>query len=178
MTPAQTAIATACNLKGESIYEIAPKLGCHPSTVYRNLNRPEIKAIIEREAAEIINRGLKPARRTLTRLAAIGNTKDADKDMLKLSLDASKHITSMAGLSGNAPGTIINALIQVHQAPEQTRELDGIAAFLSAHWQSNTIQDNRDTIQMTGIEASHTPIQDAEVIDIEAQDSKSDPVDN
>jgi hypothetical protein len=163
MTPEQIGIASRCKLNGESIEVIGPKLGVHPSTVYRNLERPEIKALIEREAAEIINRGLKPARRTITRLAAIGNTKSNDKDMLKLSLDASKHITNMAGLSGGAPGTIINALIQVNQAPEQAKELSGIAAFLSNQWQEKSIPIEMVEIKTTDVEAAHTSATDMSV---------------
>jgi hypothetical protein len=182
MTPAQTAIVTSRTIQGVPIRAIAQEIGTSHQTILRTQHKPEIKALIEREAAEIINRGLKPARRTLTRLAAIGNTKRADKDMLKLSLDASKHITSMAGLSGNAPGTIINALIQVNQAPEQSRELDGIQAFLSSHWQANQpIQSNDGETKRIGIATPHTPVCSPDVIDIDAQDVQPHahaPVDN
>ena len=111
MNPEQIATCTKLHLEGKSIYEIAPQVNRSPSAVAQTLRRPDIKAKIDREANEIINRGLKPARQTLCRLAAIGNTKQSDPAMLTLSLKASQHITNIAGLSGQAPSTIINALI-------------------------------------------------------------------
>jgi hypothetical protein len=132
--------------------------------------------LIEREAAEIINRGLKPARKTLTRLAAMGTTKTANKAHLKLALDASKHITSMAGLSGTTPSTIITALIQVNEAPQQHAELNTLIQFISQQASAmitnktdNTITDaNMDTIDVA---PEHTdtphPSNDGEIIDVD-----------
>lgn len=151
MNPEQIATCTKLHIEGKSIRDIAPVVDRSPSAVAQTLRKPEIRALIEREAQEIINRGLRPARRTLTRLAAIGN-KGTDKDMLKLSLDASKHITSMAGLSGTTPSTVINALIQVNEAPQVSREIEGLAQYLQSKW-------------VTGIEAPHTPVPDS-VIDL------------
>jgi DNA-binding Lrp family transcriptional regulator len=189
MTPEQTALVTAGHIKGIPQGQIAEQVGMARETVNRHLHRPEIKALIEREAAEIINRGLKPARRTLTRLAALGNNPTTDKDHLKLSLDAAKHITSMAGLSGGAPGTIINALIQVNQAPEQSKELSGIAAFLSNQWMTQPISTipidiistnpvemiHSETVEIEtgrpiGINPSHTAQPDGDVIEVEVQE--------
>lgn len=139
MDSKQIATATKLYIEGQTLREIAPQVGAHFTTVGNDLRRPEVKAKIERAANHIINRGLQPAVRTLCRLAAMGNVKEADKDSLKLSLDASKHITSMAGLSGGAPGVIINAMIQINQAPEQTQELAGLAAFMSSQWKQDAI---------------------------------------
>lgn len=134
MTPEKIAIASDCIIRGMSTAEIAPLLDVNQSTVCRTINQPDVRARIEREATEIINRGLKPARRTLTRLAAMGNSKDCDAVTAKLSLDAAKHITNIAGLSGNAPGTIINQLIQINADPEQTQELRDIKSYLQNQW--------------------------------------------
>jgi hypothetical protein len=99
------------------------------------------------------------------------NCKDADKDTLKLSLDASKHITSMAGLSGTTPSTIINALINVSAAPEQSQELINLQAFLTAKWQrqdaieAQIIESDNQNISNSDIQTidnttSHTPLAD------------------
>ncbi len=131
----QTAVVIQRTIQGLTTRDIGQEIGLSRTAVNNVQHRPEVKAKIERAANHIINRGLQPAVKTLCRLAAMGNVKDADKDSLKLSLDASKHITSMAGLSGTAPSTIINAMIQINQAPEQAQELSTIAAFLSSQWQ-------------------------------------------
>jgi hypothetical protein len=144
MNPEQTAVVVKKSILGIPGCTIAHELGVHPSTVTRTQQRPEIKAKIERAGEYIVNRGLQPAVKTICRLAAMGNQdrrdpetglKLFDKEVAKLSLDASKHITSMAGLSGTAPSTIINAMIQINQAPEQQQELNGLAAFLGSQWQ-------------------------------------------
>lgn len=164
-------------LQGQTINEIGPAIGVNPCTVWRNQHKPEIRSIIEREANKIINSGLKPARRTLTRLAAIGNTKCNDKDMLKLSLDASKHITAIAGLSGNGSNTIINQLIQINQAPEQSKELTALANFMSANWSQGAIDcktistnpvDNKSGHGTTSLASPHTS---AAAIDIPTSDN-------
>jgi len=135
----QTAVVIQRTIQGLTTRDIGQEIGLSRTAVNNVQHRPEVKAKIERAANHIINRGLQPAVKTLCRLAAMGNVKDADKDSLKLSLDASKHITSMAGLSGGAPSTIINAMIQINQAPEQAQELNTIAAFLSSQWHDKTI---------------------------------------
>ena len=72
-----------------------------------------------------------------TRLAALGNTKGADKDTLKLSLDASKVVLNCAGILSNTPGTVINNLIQVNQneVPEQ---LKGLLQQIARNDQNNS----------------------------------------
>lgn len=180
MTPEQTAIATARYIEGQSTREIAPQVGAHWTTVARDLRRPEVRAKIEAAANQIINRGLKPSVNTLCRLAAKGNTKYADKDTLKLALDASKHITSIAGLSGNAPSTVINALIQVNQAPEQGQELTDIQRFLSHTWGQPAIDLTDTTHQtsckesmMTGVPTSHTAPSEAALQAVEDTPNQS-----
>jgi hypothetical protein len=166
MTPAQTAIIARRTVEGATTRDIEAQLGIDHSTIARTRNRPQVRALIESEIAALMERGLKPARRTLCRLAAIGNKADADKDMLKLSLDASKTILSHAN---GQPGTIINTLIQINQAPEQSQELAGISAFLASQWQQPAVEitndhsENRTTIQnvndgseMTGIATPRT----------------------
>ena len=144
MRPDQTAVVIKRTVEGLTTRDIGQEIGLSRTAVNNVQHRPDVKAKIERAADHIINRGLQPAVKTLCRLAAMGNVKDADKDSLKLSLDASKHITGMAGLSGAAPSTIINAMIQINQAPEQSKELDSIAAFLSSQWQQS---DNHKIIE-------------------------------
>jgi hypothetical protein len=155
--------------QGATTRDIEAKIGLDHSTIARAQQRPEIKAKIEHEIEQLINRGLKPARATMCRLAAIGNTKTTDKDMLKLSLDASKAIIAQAQ---GAPGSIINTLIQINHAPEQAQELDGIAAFLNHQWRQaatidaeieqpiqipNDHSENRTSVQeMTGIATART----------------------
>jgi hypothetical protein len=161
-------------------------MGYHESTISRTINKPEIRALIEAEATKIINRGLRPAVKTICRLAAMGNVKSQDKDMLKLSLDASKHVTSMAGLSGSAPSTIINTLIQVNHAPEHREELNDLQDFLRMQWGGSKVSTSIEQVdrkypgEAVSVPTSHTPdhvqAMNAEVIDLE-QDVDKD-VDN
>lgn len=169
----QIAEVTGLAIQGMSIRAIESTTGINRGAIQRTLAKPEIRSKIEKEAIEIINRGLKPARRTLTRLAAEGN-KGKDPAMLKLALDASKHITGMAGLSGNTPSTIINTLIQVNQAPQESQEVNDIRAYILAQCNNRIIdiQDNNtpvgNTIQQydkhtgIGIATPHTEIGCAE----------------
>jgi thiamine kinase-like enzyme len=154
MTPEQTALIASESIKGSTTREIAAIIGCNQSSIVRTINKPDIRAKIEREANEIISRGLLPARRTLTRLAALGSVKCQDKDMLKLSLDASKHITAIAGLSGNSQSTIINNLIQINQAPEAAKEVAGLTSFIEAQWQQIEEKSNEGT----SIATPHTEV--------------------
>jgi hypothetical protein len=135
VTPEQTAIITAGHLNGIPHHQIAAQTGLARETVTRHLHKPEIREKIEAAADRIVNGGLDDAVATITRLAREGKA-TTDKDWAKLGLDASKHITSMVGLSGNTPSTIINAMIQINQAPEQGKELQGITAFLANQWQA------------------------------------------
>jgi hypothetical protein len=181
MNPANQAIVAQRTLEGFPTRAIAAEIGTSHTSVERARNNPKVKAWIEKEFTSLMERGLKPARKTLCRLAALGTIDQRDpdtgirrfdKDLLKLSLDASKVIVSQAQ---GAPGTIINALIQINEAPQQSQELSGLAAFLSDRWSSKIqIED-----AMTGIQASHTATTDAQVIDVEPDhDPDPEPVDN
>jgi hypothetical protein len=123
MTPEQQAIIINNTVAGVTCRDIAPQLGISHAAVNRHQHK--LRDLIQKQATELLNRGLIPARRTITRLAALGNTKGADKDTLKLSLDASKVVLNCAGILSNTPGTIINNLIQVNQneVPEQLKGL-------------------------------------------------------
>lgn len=162
MTTAQTAKMIELSAQGVPVRKQGEIIGVHYSTINKNQHEPEIRALIEREATELLTRGLKTARRTILRLAADGNTREADKDTKKLALDASKVIINAAGLSGQAPSTIINNLMLVNQAPEQAQELSGIQAFLSHSWQGGeTIdaeieQSGAKIGQEIGTQAKHT----------------------
>ena len=122
MTPQEQAIIIDKTVAGVTCRDIAPELGISHAAVNRAQHK--LRDHIQRQASELLNRGLIPARRTLTRLAAIGNTKGADKDQLKLSLDASKVILSASGILASA-GTTINNMIQINQneVPEAVKEL-------------------------------------------------------
>jgi len=115
LTPQQIAIATSRAVTTKQSHaDIARDLGCHRTTITRNLNRPDIKSRIERAAERIVDTGLDDAIETITRCASLG-TYTRDKDLLKIGLDASKHITGMVGINGTTPSTVINALIQVNE---------------------------------------------------------------
>jgi hypothetical protein len=120
MTPAQQAIVAQKTLEGVPGCTIAQSLGVHPSTVTRN--RQSVRAYIEQEISALMQRGLKPARRTLCRLAAMGTTKQADKDTLTLSLKASQIII---GHANPQPGTVVYNLTQInqHEMPESISRL-------------------------------------------------------
>ena len=161
MTPEQTAIVARRTIEGVPIRTIAAELGTTHPSVIRAKKKPEVRAYIENEIANLMQRGLKPARLTLCRLAAEG-IKAKDKDMLSLSLKASQTILQHAN---GQPGTIINALIQVNQAPEQSQELTDIQRFLTHTWQ-NEDSNNRTTVQnceppfmnqSIDVTPSHTP---------------------
>ena len=131
MTPEQKINIITESARGTPCRIISDVTGVPRSTINDHQRRPDIRALIEQEGIEYIRRGLKPARRTICRLAALGN-KSTDPALLKLSLDASKHISTIAGLAGPAPGTIINALIQVNQVPEQGAMMTLLQEFLDA----------------------------------------------
>ena len=140
MTPAKIKTATKRTLKGDTTRAIAHDLGVDHNTVARAINKPEIREIIEREAAAIISQGLEPARKTLIKLAEAGTKAESEPVDKKLALDASKHITSIAGLSGGTPGTIINQLIQINSDPETTKEIQNLKSYLQTQWtQGQTI---------------------------------------
>lgn len=122
MTPQEQAIIITDTVQEVPQRAIGNKLGVSHTTIHRH--QAKLRDLIQREASELLNRGLIPARRTLTRLAAIGNTKGADKDQLKLSLDASKVILSASGILASS-GTTINNMIQVNtnEVPEVVKEL-------------------------------------------------------
>jgi len=140
MTPKKIAIASKCILEGVPQQAIADQMGVDQSTIYRAVSKPEVREIIEREAAAIITEGLEPARKTLIKLAEAGTKAESETVDKKLALDASKHITSIAGLSGGTPGTIINQLIQINSDPETTKEIQNLKSYLQTQWtQGQTI---------------------------------------
>lgn len=120
MNPSQIATLTECTIKGMPTREIAPIIGVSHTTVSRTQQKPDIKAKVEAGITKLINRGLNPSINTLCRFAAMGNTKSIvyDKDMAKLSIDASKVILSHA--NGSGPQTIINQLIYSQGTHTQT----------------------------------------------------------
>lgn len=146
----------ALSAQGKTTREQAVAIGVHHTTIIRNQRDPDIRSLIEQEARHIIETGLPAARKTIIRLATQGND-STDKDMLKLALDASKHISSIAGMSGQVPSTIINQMIQINQAPEQSKELDTLTSFLQAQWDSKVID----------VPTAHTDPADTDVIEVD-----------
>lgn len=153
MTQQQFAQMISLSAQNVPLKEIEAKTGINYSQVCRMRQRPEIAAKIEQEAAELINQGLTSARQTITKLAARG-TAPEDQDnasVLKLALDASKTIISAAGLSGQAPSTIINNLLQINNAPDQTKELSDLASYLTSKLITvDSKSNNNVTIDVTG----------------------------
>lgn len=174
MNAEATAYAVSRSIQGVPGCKIAKEIGVHESTISRTLNQPEIRSIIEQAAKDIIIRSLPAACKTIDRLAKIGN-ESQDKDMLKLSLDASKHVTSMSGLSGNAPSTIINAMIQINSAPEESKEVQDIRAFLKAKLINATEVLQSETIDVPvrdnaiDVAPPHTVTDCAEIAQLEAK---------
>jgi DNA-binding Lrp family transcriptional regulator len=121
-------------MEGQTIRGIAAEMDISTRTVQNGLKRQDVRSLIERETAEIIKRGLIPARRTITRFAAMGNSKEATDADKKLALEASKHITGIAGVSGTTPSVVINSLTQINQQAEQTEEMKAFQAFLMNQW--------------------------------------------
>lgn len=122
MTPQEQAIIIQDKIQEVPQIVTASKLGVCQQAVSQR--QAKLRDLINKEASELLNRGLLPARRTLTRLAALGNVKGQDKDNLKLSLDASKVILSASGILASS-GTTINNMIQVNtnEVPEAVKEL-------------------------------------------------------
>jgi hypothetical protein len=111
MSPEQQGIVAQRSIEGVPIRTIGQELGTSHVSVLRARNKPHVRAFIEAEITNLITRGLKPARQTLCRLAALGNVKGQDKDTLALSLKAS---TTILNHIAGQPGTIINNLIQIN----------------------------------------------------------------
>lgn len=132
------ALVTKRTIEGAPYRETAAELGVSHTTVMRVVHKPDVKAIVEAGITKLLQRGLNPSVNTLCRLAAVGaNTKiklitnpetgqtykaaDVDKDLLKLSLDASKVILNHA--AGTGPTTVINQLIYSQGTHAPTDEL-------------------------------------------------------
>jgi hypothetical protein len=129
MTPAQQAIVITETVKGVPGCKIAQELGVHESSVCRTRQKPDIKAKVDQAISQLINRGLTPAVRTLSRFAALGNVKGVDKDTAALALKAST--TILGHVSGSGPQTVINQLIysqgtHTDQTPESLAMLSRV----------------------------------------------------
>ena len=134
MTVAEKAEIARLRVKGLGTDQIGKKIGRARNTIRKALRTDEIKGIIEREASRIIEKGLHPAGDLIVGLVKEGLDKDAGQDVKRLGFDAAKHITGMAGISGGAPGTVINTMIQVNQNPDRVNELSNVQKFLEHQW--------------------------------------------
>ena len=148
-SPAEKAMVVRGKLVGKSSGEIAKEIGRSPGAVNNLLrNNKIIKETIEREAGKIIRKGLKPAGELIVSLVNDGMVRvidgveiKPDKDERRLGFDAAKHITNIAGISGGAPGTVINTMIQVNQR-NRVEELSNVQRFLASQWNKDRdIQD-------------------------------------
>lgn len=122
MTPEQQAIIINDTVAGQTQVAIGRKLGVSHQAISKQ--KANLLPWIQHQATEFLNRGLVSARRSVCRIAALGNTKGASNESLKLSLDASKVILNAAGIL-SSPSTVINNMVQVNQnqVPEQLRAL-------------------------------------------------------
>ncbi len=146
----QLSTLTSLAIQGKPSREIAAQIGVSHTTVSNTLNKPDIKSKVERCISDLINRGLKPSVRTLSRFAAIGNTKDItlpdNRDLAKLSLDASKAILNHVSNAG--PQTIINTLIYQSDAHGQLSS-DSLAMIDRALGISQGLQADEDIIDLS-----------------------------
>jgi hypothetical protein len=150
--------------KGTPCREIGEKLGIHYSTVnkFQQIVRPQIDA----EMAALLTEGLTASRQTTVKFAKYGASPEcvpgqSDEKWAKLSLDASKSILGV--VVSSQPGTVINTLIQVNEAPQQSSELSGLSAYLKDRWSEKMEQPCDNS---TGVQIAHTSPTDPQVIDI------------
>jgi hypothetical protein len=119
--------------EGISNRSIAKELGRSHGAVNKQLSENKlIRSLIEKEAARIIKKGLRPSGDLILKLVGDAVV-SSDRDEKRLGFDAAKHITNIAGISGSAPGTVVNTMIQVNQT-NQVEELGNIQKFLAHQW--------------------------------------------
>jgi hypothetical protein len=126
------ATITKMTIEGKSTREIGAVIGVAHNTVAFHQKKPDIRAYIEAEADKLIRSGLSVARKVITRRAAEGLIKtatDIDKDR---SLKAAIHITNVSGISGSAPGIVINNIYsQVTHTELSVDAMDLLSRVLS-----------------------------------------------
>jgi len=143
-TPAEKALIVKGRLAGKSSRAIAKEIGKTHGTVNKILSTNKVvKETIEREAGRIIRKGLRASGDLIVSLVMDGSKVRADKDEKRLGFDAAKHITNIAGISGGAPGTVINTMIQVNQ-PNRAEELSNVQRFLASQWGNEKEEDIQD----------------------------------
>jgi hypothetical protein len=119
--------------EGISNRSIAKELGRSHGAVNKQLSENKlIRSLIEKEATRIIKKGLRPSGDLILKLVGDAVV-SSDRDEKRLGFDAAKHITNIAGISGSAPGTVVNTMIQVNQT-NQVEELGNIQKFLAHQW--------------------------------------------
>lgn len=131
-TVKEKAIIAKMTVEGKTAEEIGKKIGrtgC--GVLQQRQDSKDIRRLIEKEADRIITRGLRPAGDLIVSL--VRDAEDGDKDARRLGFDAAKHITNISGISGGAPGTVINTMIQVNQR-DRVAELSNVQKFLSHQW--------------------------------------------
>jgi hypothetical protein len=130
----EKALVVKGKLEGKTHEQIGKQIGRSKVGINRLMHtNKKLREIIETEAARIISKGLKPSGDLILKFIGDGD-KSTDKDERRLAFDAAKHVTNIAGISGGAPGTVVNTMIQVNQAPQMVAELGNIRDFLSQQW--------------------------------------------
>jgi hypothetical protein len=143
MNAEQQAIIIHESAKGTTTRNIEPIVGLDHTTI--NRAQAKLRDKIDAEVNEILNSGLVAARKTTIKLAEYGASEAcvpgvSDVQWAKLSHDASKSILSI--ITSSQPSTIINALIQINQAPESTKEVQAITSFIDAQWETIEPEDS------------------------------------
>jgi hypothetical protein len=165
MTPEQTAIIIHESACGKSTRAIEEMIGKDHSTIALFRQNSTIRPLIEEEMAYLLTKGLKAARQTTVKFAEYGASEEcqpgkSDEKWAKIAADASKSILNV--VTSSQPGTVINTLIQVNQAPEQSKELSSLASFLQANWsEPDRYADTTHTTDQDG-QAVDNPIIDVE----------------
>lgn len=181
LTQEQKSIIISKSAQGASSRRIAPLVGVSKDSVLRA--QKELRPLIDKEAELLLTSGLKASRETTVRFAEYGASEkcipgESDPAWAKISLDASKSIIGI--LSQGSNSTIINQLIQINQAPEQTKELSALAEFIRASWSQSDIDNEDVRISLVSTHTSDADPgvssmdQDAGVIDVSSVDNPVD----
>ena len=125
--------------------DIAPLVGVSPATVNRISHKPDIRERINQLATELVNEGHQLVKENILSTIKESNdqtVKPGTKEetayrlgLRKLSLQASKNITDIAGLTTQQPSTVITQLINVEGNAVLS---DNLKALLNNHTKAMT----------------------------------------
>jgi len=147
--PALVDVIVEAKAKGVSDRGIAKQIDTTGATVNRISHRPEIRKRINQLATELITEGQESIKQTILDTIQTSNEQgvaQGDKDtntyrlnLRKLSLQASRTITDIAGLTTQQPSTVVQTLIQVEGNAILS---DTLKSILHSH--SQAITDTED----------------------------------